>query len=202
MTQKNAMILVLIELQKLETQILKIESNHNLVDLRGFSFMSCNNSFYSNYGTNSEEKNSLYNNIHVISSSIYGLGKSTKIRNEIIKNKKKYIYFPLGGDLTKNIIYTKLDNVLKTIITKNDYKNITIHFDLFETEDDSILNEFLFSLLITKFYSNNENIIYIPKEIEIYVEIPNCFTNFISKYGIFPLLITKILYLKQIILEK
>jgi ethanolamine utilization protein EutQ (cupin superfamily) len=27
--------------------------------------------------------------------------------------------------------------------------------------------------LITKFYSNNENIIYIPKDIEIYIKINN-----------------------------
>ena len=43
---------------------------------------------------------------------------------------------------------------------------------------------FLFSFLITKFYSNNESIIYIPKDIEIFVEVPNCIEDFISKHRI------------------
>ena len=46
------------------------------------------------------------------------------------------------------------------------------------------MNEFLFSFLITKFYTNNETIIYIPKDIEIYIEIPNCFKNYLSQFGI------------------
>lgn len=55
---------------------------------------------------------------------------------------------------------------------------------MYESNEDLILNEFLFSFLITKFYSNNENIIYIPKNIEIYIEIPNCFYDFKSNCDI------------------
>ena len=53
-----------------------------------------------------------------------------------------------------------------------------------ETRDISLINEFLFSFLITKFYINNGNIIYIPKDIQIYIEIPNCFEDYLSKFGI------------------
>ena len=65
-----------------------------------------------------------------------------------------------------------------------DYNNIAVHLDLIETEDTSLINEFLFSFLITKFYNNNEDIIYIPNNIKIYVEIPNSFENYLVKYGI------------------
>ena len=128
----------------------------------------------------------LLENTHVIESEICGLGKSTKIRNEIKKSKKQNHYFPLGGILSKNRIYKRLENIMKNIKsqTKDNFKDISIHLDLFETEQHSLLNEFLFSFLITKFYSNGENIIYIPTNIEIYVEIPNCFKDFITKYGI------------------
>ena len=61
---------------------------------------------------------------------------------------------------------------------------MAIHLDLTETKEISILNEFFFSFLITKFYSNNENIIYIPKDIHIYIEIPNCFEDYLSKFSI------------------
>ena len=63
-------------------------------------------------------------------------------------------------------------------------KDFAIHLDLYDNNETSILNEFLFSFLITKFYSNSENIIYIPKDIEIFVEVPNCFEDFLSKYKI------------------
>ena len=122
-------------------------------------------------------------NIRVITSDICGLGKSEKIKKMIKDNKKQYYYFPLGGILTKNIIFDKLANLLNQIKNGN-YKDTAIHLDLFESEEISLLNEFFFSFLITKFYSNNESIIYIPKEIYIYIEVPNCFENYLSKFDI------------------
>ena len=121
--------------------------------------------------------------ITVVTSEICGLGKSEKIRNLI--NKKKYFHFPLGGILTKEIIYKKLEMLLDNI--KNyDYKDVAIHLDMTESkeEEESIINEFFFSFIITKFYSNNENIIFIPKDISIYVEIPNCFEKYLNKFNI------------------
>ena len=96
------------------------------------------------------------------------------------------IYFPLGGKITRDKIYSKLDEVLKKIknVSKENGDDIAIHLDLYETTEISILNEFLFSILITKFYANNENILYMPKNIEIYIEIPNCFKDFLSNYDI------------------
>ena len=146
--------------------------------------LNVNESFSSDLET-SNSINLLYQNTHIISSEICGLGKSTKIKN-LIKNKdKEYVYFPLGGILTKKIIYEKLNNILKSIETK-DYNHIAIHLDLFENDEESIsiLKEFLFSFLITKFYSINQYIIYIPKNIEIFIEIPNCFNDFKSNYNI------------------
>ena len=139
-------------------------------------------------------------NIKVFSSEICGLGKSFKIKKLIKENHEIYYYFPLGGKLTKNIIYEKLSSLLEKIKielkTKNNngiginlekeliYNNIAIHLDLYETQDISLINEFLFSFLITKFYINDGDVIYIPNNIKIYVEIPNSYNNFISKLGI------------------
>ena len=130
----------------------------------------------------------LYNKTHIIQSEVCGLGKSSKIKNKIAKLKKKYIYFPLGGNITKEIIYKRLNEKMEEINSKttDNYGDIAIHLDIFDSKDNivSVLNEFLFSFLITKFYSNNENFIYIPTNIEIFIEIPNCFKDFISNYGI------------------
>jgi hypothetical protein len=124
---------------------------------------------------------------HIIQSKICGLGKSTIIKKQILDSRKQYKYFPLGGNITKEKIYLKLKKLMKDIPKENKYNDIAIHLDLFESNEYSVINEFLFSFLITKFYSSNENIIYIPLNIEIYVEIPNCFKDFISNYKILTL---------------
>jgi len=166
------------ELKNLEPKELPMEkTNHSLKRNGTFETLSSNSSI-------DPLRDALFVNTHIIRSDICGLGKSTKIRNEIKKSGKKYIYFPLGGNISKNSISKKLEKVMKNIKTENNFKDIAIHLDLFESKEHSILNEFLFSFLITKFYSNNENIIYIPINIEIYIEIPNCFNDFISNYEI------------------
>ena len=128
----------------------------------------------------------LNNNVHVIKSEICGLGKTEKIRKEIKEKKKEYIHFPIGGNINRDILYNKLKIIIEKIekIKKEKKINVAIHLDLYDNNEPSILNEFLFSFLITKFYSNSENIIYISKDIEIFVEVPNCFEDFISKYKI------------------
>jgi len=123
----------------------------------------------------------LKSNTHIYSSEICGLGKTEKIKYEIEKTNKEYIYFPLGGKLSRNIIFKNVEEILKKV---KDIKKTAIHLDLYETENISILNEFLFSFCFTKFYVNNENVLYIPIKIEIYIEIPNCFNNFLENYPI------------------
>ena len=127
--------------------------------------------------------NVLRNNTHIYSSEICGLGKTEKIKYAIEhgKEEKKYIYFPLGGKLSRDIIFKKVDKILKKV---KDVKKEAIHLDLYETDDTSILNEFLFSFCFTKFYANDRNVLYIPLNVEIYIEIPNCFNNFLKNYPI------------------
>ena len=144
--------------------------------------------------------NDILDKIKVITSDVCGLGKSFKIKKLIMEECKCYYHFPLGGMLKKKIIYEKLLNLFDRIKndSKNkmrekenierekniDYKNIAIHLDLLETRDISLINEFLFSFLITKFYIYNGDILYIPKDLEIFIEIPNSFENYLTRYGI------------------
>ena len=133
-------------------------------------------------------KEELYKRTYIVQSEICGLGKSTLIKKRIKESRKIFIYFPLGGNITKEIIYKKLNSIMNEISskTKNNYDDIAIHLDMFNSKENivPILNEFLFSFLITKFYSCNENIFFIPTNIEIYIEIPNSFEDFIGHFGI------------------
>ena len=141
-------------------------------------------------------------NIKVFSSEVCGLGKSFRIKKQIQKENKTYYHFPLGGKLTKASIFQKISNLFKKIKnasnkkskdkTKNpqnneeysEFNNVAIHLDIIETKETALINEFLFSFLITRFYTNNENIIYIPNNIKIYIEVPNSFESYLEKFGI------------------
>jgi hypothetical protein len=101
--------------------------------------------------------------------------KDTKIKKDE-ENKKN----EKGEENKKN----KIDEENKEDEEYLEYNNIAVHLDLIESEDTALINEFLFSFLITKFYNNNEDILYIPNNVKIYVEIPNSFENYLVKYGI------------------
>ena len=62
-----------------------------------------------------------------------------------------------------------------------------IHLDLYDTDQTDLMTEFLFSVLITKLYGHGEELFYLPKEIEIKIEIPNGFVNLINKFPILQL---------------
>ena len=137
-----------------------------------------------------ENKNNInpeINNIFLYLSDVNGTGKTFSIKQDIKKKNLKYIYFHFGGFLSKKIIYEKIKNLLHEI-KNEDINKIAIHLDLYETEEKNLMNDFLFSFLFTKYYKNDENVISIPPELSIYIEIPNCFNNFIKNYTILEIL--------------
>ena len=183
--QKNKDLSILNEIGKLDKQDIQIDSNITI------SFEE------SDKQLDKLTDISNISNIIIITSDKCGLGKSFKIKKMVENKNQKYFHFPLGGILTKKIISRKILNLLEKIKNENekDKKDIkdtiekkenknAIHLDLTESEETNLINEFLFSFLITRFYNNNETIIYIPKDIDIYIEIPNCFNNYLSKFGI------------------
>ena len=165
-----------------------------------------NISFHSIRSIKNDDIDDIINNITVISSDVCGLGKSFKIKKMIERDNRIKYHFPLGGKLTKNIIYKKILDLFKkikvnTYVKKDEnsednddkeeineeyreFDKVAIHLDIVETKEIDLVNEFLFSFLITKFYTNNENIIYIPNNIKIYIEVPNSTVNYLKKFGI------------------
>ena len=137
-------------------------------------------------------------NVEIISSDVSGVGKSTQIKLEIEKSNRDYIYFPLGGVFNREDIIKRL----KDLSISN---NSALHLDLYDTDEIDLMMEFLFSILITKLYGRNEDIFYLPREVEIKIEIPNGFINFFEKFPIltlFPLKKYSIKNLKPLIVSK
>ena len=119
--------------------------------------------------------------ITIFTSDISGVGKSTKIENEIRNKSKRYIYFPVGGVFTGKEIMQRLKNL-------NIVKNTAIHLDLYDTDCIDLMIEFLFWILIGKLYKLNDEFFFFLEDTEIYIEIPNGFINFVEKYPILELI--------------
>ena len=134
------------------------------------------------------------NNIKIICSDKSGIGKSTKIIKEILKNRKSYIYFPLGGVFTRKDIIQRLKKF-------EIRKNTAIHLDLFDTDNIDLMMDFLFWILIIRLYKVKEDIFYLLEDTELYIEIPNGFINFFAKFQILDL-IPKNLQYKLLIKNK
>ena len=116
--------------------------------------------------------------IEIYYSDKAGVGKSIKIKNDAEEKSKKYVYFPLGGEFNKFEVISRLKN--NNLLIQE--KNIVFHIDLFDTEKNELMKEFLFCILITKLYGQNEDSFYLNKEIEIKVELPFGFIDFFSKF--------------------
>ena len=74
---------------------------------------------------------------------------------------------------------------------------VGLHLDLFYTKNIPLMQYFLFSVLITKLYQVTDNIIYIPKNITIYVEVPNGPQSFIDDFPILKLFQTTCIKIKE-----
>ena len=138
-----------------------------------------------------EKSNLLNNNLIplIIYSDHSGVGKSTYIRN---LTKINYIYFPIGGIFTKENILKRLQTINKEkSINKN--KKAIFHVDLYDTDLKSLMNDFLYFILITRLYSEENNIFYLSKDVKIYIEVPNSFINFFQKFPILDLFPKKLL---------
>ena len=127
--------------------------------------------------------NEIYDAIKIFTSDCCGLGKTKLIKKKIKENGQYYYYLGIGDDITKDYLFKKLKKMIKRDIKGK--RKVGVHLDLFYTKNIPLMQYFLFSFLITKLYQVSDNILYIPKNINIYVEIPNGPLKFLDD---FPLL--------------
>jgi len=131
-----------------------------------------------------EQSINLFKETEAYSSTFAGYGKTTEIKYKIEEKNGIYKYLPLGGVFTRNYIINNLENLNLEL---NDTNNIYIHLDLSETNNDDLMNELLFKLLILRFIDSKEKIFYLGNDINIIIEIPNGFIDFKEKYKILTL---------------
>ena len=111
-----------------------------------------------------------------------GVGKSTFIRTQSVSIGREYIYFPVGGEFTKEDLVNRL---LQLKIESGKEEETDIHIDLFGTKQMNLMKEFLFELLILRTIIVNEKVFYLHPDVCINIELPYGFVQF---YDIFTIL--------------
>jgi len=122
--------------------------------------------------------------IELYSSKYSGYGKTTEIIYEVKGKGGRYYYLPIGGSFTRNYVINNLENLHLDL--QNGDKSY-LHLDLSETDNDDLINEILFKLIILRYVDSNEKIFYLGYDIHLIIEIPKGFIEFDKKYKILKL---------------
>ena len=126
-------------------------------------------------------KDKIEQNISIVLSDSCGLGKTAHIKSKINFDEEDYIMFPLGGYMNNNDIIEKLNEEIKKV-RRNKY---VIHIELYDSINPNILKDFLFKLLILKYYGYNDKLCNIDfTKVRIIIEIPNTYVDYLNKYKI------------------
>ena len=119
-------------------------------------------------------------NIEVVASIRAGLGKTFYIQKKCEKEKRIYVPFQIGGEVKRQTIMRRLKNLK---IEKDNLYGL--HLDFSDTNQKELFEDFIFSFLIQRVYSNNEDIFCYEDNVKIFIEIPNSFFNFMEKFKLF-----------------
>ena len=97
-----------------------------------------------------------------------GFGKTFYIQKQCKKEERIYIPFQIGGEVKRQTIMRRLKE-----LKINKKYNYGLHLDFSDTNQIELFEDFIFSFLIQKAYSNNEDIFCYEDNVKIYIEIHN-----------------------------
>ena len=140
--------------------------------------------FISTYLNNPKNKNILFDDIILYTSKFAGYGKTSEIKYQVKEKSGNYYYLPIGGTLSRNFV---IKNLEKLKLDLKSGKNIYLHIDLSETENDKLMNEILMKLIILKYLDSKDKIYYLGTDVHLIIEIPKGFIDFKEKYPILEL---------------
>ena len=126
-----------------------------------------------------ENKNEEFEKIELYSSKYSGYGKTTEIIYKVKNLGGEYHYLPVGGSFSRNYLINNLENLHLNLKNGN---ATYLHLDLSETDNDDLMNEVLFKLLILRYIDSYEKIFYLGFDIHLIIEIPKGFIEFDRKY--------------------
>ena len=144
------------------------------------------------YLVQSENKDDCLNNIELYHAKYSGYGKTTEIINKVKDIGGEYHYLPIGGSFTRDFVINNIENLK---INMNNIKNVYLHLDLSDTDNNDLMSEVLFELIILRYLISNNKIFYLGYDMNIIIEIPQGFVDYLEKYRILTLF-------KRVFIEK
>ena len=144
------------------------------------------------YLVQSENKDACLDNIELYHAKYSGYGKTTEIINKVKDLGGEYHYLPIGGSFTREFVINNLENLQ---INFNNIKNVYLHLDLSDTDNNDLMSEVLFELIILRYLISNNKIFYLGYDMNIIIEIPQGFVDYLEKYRILTLF-------KRVFIEK
>ena len=121
-------------------------------------------------------------NIEIYTSKFAGYGKTTEIKYKVKDNNGNYYYLPIGGTLSRNFVI----NILERLnLDMENRRKIYLHIDLSEADNDELMDEIIFKIVILKYLNSKDKIFYLGNEINMLIELPKGFIDFKEKYPIF-----------------
>jgi hypothetical protein len=103
--------------------------------------------------------------VKMITSTLPGLGKTERIKDEAVENSMNVVTFSISGPLEPS----KLIKRLKKLKLKNYH---CLHLDIGDVSDPLLLDTFLFQLIVTGMVSSGNKFYHLPVT-HIYIEIAN-----------------------------
>ena len=127
------------------------------------------------------ENKDFYKNIEIVTSNSAGYGKSYYIQKKCKEENLIYVSFPIGGEIKRQTIMRRL----KELHLEKNLNQYGLHLDVSDTKQTELFEDFIFSFLIQKVYTNNENIFCYENNVKIFIEIQNGFLNLMEKFKLF-----------------
>ena len=171
--------------RKIKSYLLIIFQDKNSGLGRELKKLISDNKILNSYFCNKPPKmTKLFTETELYSSLYAGYGKSTEIKYKIKDNRGIYNYLPIGGEFTRDYI---IQNLINLNLKDNTIDKNYLHIDLSDTDNDDLMNEILFKLLILRCIDSKEKVYFLGYDIKIFIEIPTGFIDFQEKYKILTL---------------
>jgi len=134
-----------------------------------------------NFLNSPDKKNENFEKVEVYSSKYSGYGKTTEIFYKVKNLNGEYHYLPIGGSFSRDYLIKNLENLHLNLMNGN---KTYLHIDLSETDNDDLMNEILFKIIILRYVDSYDKIFYLGYDIHLIIEIPKGFIEFDKKYKI------------------
>ena len=110
--------------------------------------------------------------VFMVTSDLPGVGKTEAIHEHAASRKKKAVTIPISGPLSRK-------NLVKWLSCLQFGPHECIHFDVGEVDDPSVLDTFIFELVVVGMVSSGTDLFHLPTK-HIYIEIANTLRHWLQ----------------------